>query len=98
MTFTYATPDSSEISSSVGANDQQSDPDIAGRTVPSQRLPQSAADRTFVVSEPMPQGTAPVVYSADALRQLFSDRLFSLVSEKAGDGGGTFWFRGKTDS
>ena len=45
-----------------------------------------------------PQGLSPVVYAADALKRLFTDRLFSLVSEEASDDRGTFWFRGKTDS
>lgn len=40
-----------------------------------------------------PEGSAPVVYAADALKRLFTDGLFSLVSEAAGDGLGTFWFR-----
>lgn len=47
-----------------------------------------AAERTS------PQDAAPVVYAADALKRLFTDRLFSFVSEEGGDGRGTFWFRG----
>jgi SAM-dependent methyltransferase len=45
-----------------------------------------------------PQGAAPVVYAAEALKRLFTGRGFALASEKAGDGRGTFWFRCEPDS
>jgi SAM-dependent methyltransferase len=45
-----------------------------------------------------PEGSAPIVYSADALKRLFTDRLFSLVSEEIDDCGGMFWFKATDES
>ncbi len=44
------------------------------------------------------QGSAPVVYATGALKRLFADRGFSLVSEDASDDRGTLWFKGEADS
>ena len=44
------------------------------------------------------QGTTPVIYSADALKRLFTDRLFSLVSEEEVDVCGMFWFKATDES